>query len=125
MTVAADTSNLALSSDDEDKNGGGTNALERIKQEAQQVSSFRRRGVRNVTAEFRKASSQLLPGQLVKDEAFTLFEAVGALEVSGLMPFANHNCSGKEPTPFMRCKVCADIRARSWTQRWTVDMLLQ
>jgi hypothetical protein len=39
------------------------------------------RGMLDVTANFTAASSQLRPGELVKDEYFTLFEAVGALEV--------------------------------------------
>ncbi|CAG7923311.1 unnamed protein product [Penicillium olsonii] len=36
---------------------------------------------RDITAEFTEAASKLNTGQLVKDEAFTLFEAVGALEI--------------------------------------------
>lgn len=36
---------------------------------------------RDITAEFTKAASKLNTGQLVKDETFTLFEAVGALEI--------------------------------------------
>lgn len=43
--------------------------------------SFGRRGVKDITGEFVSASDRLEPGQLVKDEFFTLFEAVGALEV--------------------------------------------
>lgn len=43
--------------------------------------SFPSRGLRDVTANFVAASKQLRPGELVKDEYFTLFEAVGALEV--------------------------------------------
>lgn len=39
------------------------------------------RSIRDVTADFVAASQQLPPGELVKDEFFTLFEAVGALEV--------------------------------------------
>ncbi|EEP79257.1 predicted protein [Uncinocarpus reesii 1704] len=35
----------------------------------------------DITEEFTKAASALETGQLVKDEFFTLFEAVGALEV--------------------------------------------
>ncbi|EGC48220.1 amino-acid N-acetyltransferase subunit Mak10 [Histoplasma capsulatum var. duboisii H88] len=38
--------------------------------------------VKDITAAFTKASSVLNTGQLVKDEFFTLFEAVGALEVA-------------------------------------------
>ncbi|KAI6893643.1 hypothetical protein KC355_g20769, partial [Hortaea werneckii] len=38
-------------------------------------------GARDVTEEFAAAANQLKPGQLVKDEYFTLFEAVGALEI--------------------------------------------
>ncbi|KKZ64641.1 hypothetical protein EMCG_09449 [[Emmonsia] crescens] len=37
--------------------------------------------VQDITAAFTKASSVLNTGQLVKDEYFTLFEAVGALEI--------------------------------------------
>ncbi|KAI9752782.1 MAG: hypothetical protein M4579_005488 [Chaenotheca gracillima] len=36
---------------------------------------------RDITAEFSKASSALNTGQLIKDEWFTLFESVGALEI--------------------------------------------
>ncbi|KAE8151173.1 amino-acid N-acetyltransferase subunit Mak10 [Aspergillus avenaceus] len=36
---------------------------------------------RDITDEFTQASSKLRTGQLVKDEYFTLFEAVGALEI--------------------------------------------
>ncbi|KAJ5770505.1 uncharacterized protein N7511_002556 [Penicillium nucicola] len=36
---------------------------------------------RDITAEFTDAASKLNGGQLVKDEMFTLFEAVGALEI--------------------------------------------
>ncbi|KAJ6051764.1 hypothetical protein N7499_011143 [Penicillium canescens] len=36
---------------------------------------------RDITAEFTDAASKLHGGQLVKDEMFTLFEAVGALEI--------------------------------------------
>ncbi|KAJ5151272.1 uncharacterized protein N7482_010524 [Penicillium canariense] len=36
---------------------------------------------RDITADFTEASSKLRTGQLVKDETFTLFEAVGALEI--------------------------------------------
>lgn len=57
----------------------------RLQQEAQWLSkkpvSFVSRGVRDVTEDFVAASNQLRPGELVKDEYFTLFEAVGALEV--------------------------------------------
>ncbi|KAJ5485594.1 hypothetical protein N7539_005582 [Penicillium diatomitis] len=36
---------------------------------------------RDITAQFTQAASKLQVGQLVKDESFTLFEAVGALEI--------------------------------------------
>ncbi|KAJ5788742.1 NatC N(alpha)-terminal acetyltransferase Mak10 subunit [Penicillium paradoxum] len=38
--------------------------------------------VRDITTEFTNAASKLKTGQLVKDETFTLFEAVGALELT-------------------------------------------
>lgn len=50
------------------------------------------RPIKDVTKEFAIAASQLKPGELVKDDFFTLFEAVGALEImdpkmdSGFIP---------------------------------------
>ncbi|KAF2162062.1 hypothetical protein M409DRAFT_69297 [Zasmidium cellare ATCC 36951] len=44
-------------------------------------TASKNRGVRDVTEDFVVASEQLQPGELVKDECFTLFEAVGALEI--------------------------------------------
>lgn len=43
-----------------------------------------KRGPKDITKDFTAASGLLESGQLVKDEFFTLFEAVGALEVSHL-----------------------------------------
>ncbi len=45
-----------------------------------------------MTEEFAAAAKQLQPGQLVKDEYFTLFEAVGALEVSSVYSLPNTPC---------------------------------
>ncbi|EQL28365.1 hypothetical protein BDFG_08884 [Blastomyces dermatitidis ATCC 26199] len=45
------------------------------------IVSDSRMSVKDITAAFTKASSVLNTGQLVKDEFFTLFEAVGALEI--------------------------------------------
>jgi hypothetical protein len=59
----------------------GVAARARILQEARGFTPLQRRAVQDVTEQFAAASRQLQPGQLVKDEAFTLFEAVGALEV--------------------------------------------
>ena len=91
---------------------------------------------RDITAEFTEAaSSELAPlfayfdqrliflslsaielrtGQLVKDEMFTLFEAVGALEV-------RHGNTRERS----RTQVADDGRnnGRSWTQRWIVAIL--
>ena len=64
-----------------DERPGMANAVSRIAQEAKQALSFGSRGVRDITKEFTTASNQLEAGQLVKDKFFTLFEAVGALEV--------------------------------------------
>ncbi|TKA77374.1 hypothetical protein B0A55_03227 [Friedmanniomyces simplex] len=68
--------------------GDGNNEInftaKRLAQEARQTLSFgggSGRGIRDVTEEFAAAAKQLQPGQLVKDEYFTLFEAVGALEI--------------------------------------------
>ena len=58
------------------------NAVSRLAREAREALSLGSRGPRDVTADFVAASNQLQSGQLVKDEFFTLFEAVGALEVT-------------------------------------------
>ena len=68
--------------DIEDDISNFSSAETRLKYEAQKARSFGGRAVRDVTEDFATASSQLQPGQLVKDEFFTLFESVGALEVS-------------------------------------------
>lgn len=78
--MSAETSKLAISGEEHDS--GLSFAAKRLAQEARQALSFGSRGVRDVTDDFAAAAKQLGPGQLVKDEYFTLFEAVGALEVS-------------------------------------------
>ena len=60
-------------------------AASRIAQEAREMPSDRSR-LKDITEDFTTASHALLPGQLVKDDFFTLFEAVGALEVSESTP---------------------------------------
>ncbi|KAG9384417.1 amino-acid N-acetyltransferase protein [Pyrenophora tritici-repentis] len=42
--------------------------------------------IHNVTDKFTRACNALEVGQLVKDEYFTLFESIGAIEVSHLFP---------------------------------------
>ncbi|KAM0713949.1 hypothetical protein Q7P37_010912 [Cladosporium fusiforme] len=56
-------------------------ASSRLAQEARQAASFGRRGVKDITEQFSAASKDLQPGDLVIDDFFTLFEAVGALEI--------------------------------------------
>lgn len=61
-------------------------STERLAQESQKARDallLGGRRLKDITDEFASASSRLSPGQLIKDEDFTLFEAVGALEVSG------------------------------------------
>lgn len=99
----------------------------RLQEEAQrlrkQPPSFGRRGVRDVTEDFVAASDQLQPGELVKEEYFTLFEAVGALEVCEyyhtnhdfLMPLSSLQW-GLRHTAFEQL---TDNASRSWTPKWT------
>lgn len=82
MTSDIETSKLAINKGSEHDNADTTSALSRLRQEANQMA-YNSRDRRDVTNEFTIASDQLEPGQLVKDEFFTLFEAVGALEVNG------------------------------------------
>lgn len=57
-----------------------------------QPPTYSRQQPKDITAIFAQQTSSLQPGQLVKDEFFTLFEAVGALEImdskmdSGFIP---------------------------------------
>jgi len=77
-------SKLAIGRSEErksDENTGIAIAAKRLAEEARQAASYGIRGIRDVTEEFAAAAKLLPPGQLVKDEYFTLFEAVGALEV--------------------------------------------
>ena len=77
--VPAGTSAIAINGGEQDGNVGF--AAARLAQEARQAISFGSRGVRDVTSEFEAAANLLQPGQLVKDDYFTLFEAVSAIEV--------------------------------------------
>ena len=61
--------------------GSAENALTRLAQEAQEALQIGRARVEDVTEKFNEASKLLQPGQLIKDDFFTLFEAVSALEV--------------------------------------------
>ena len=56
--------------------------IARLQQEAAEAKSLTYSRIRDITNDFTSASNQLAPGELVKDEWFTLFESVGALEVS-------------------------------------------
>ncbi|KAK5136438.1 hypothetical protein LTR08_003083 [Meristemomyces frigidus] len=77
--MSAETSEIAINGGEQ--HGDASFAATRLAREARQALSFGSRGVRDVTAEFEAAAKQLQPGQLVKDAYFTLFEAVGALEI--------------------------------------------
>ena len=80
--MSAETSKIAINAGEQ--NGDISFAATRLAREARQAMSFGSRGVRDVTAEFDAAAKQLQPGELVKDEYFTLFEAVGAIEVNSI-----------------------------------------
>jgi hypothetical protein len=60
-----------------------SNAEDRLRQEAMGFRNayHRRTEPTDITEEFTTAASKLETGQLVKDEWFTLYESVGALEV--------------------------------------------
>ena len=77
--MPAEASRIAINGGEHD--GDVSLAATRLAREARQAMAFRGRGVRDVSVEFITAAKQLQPGQLVKDEYFTLFEAVGAIEV--------------------------------------------
>jgi hypothetical protein len=60
-----------------------SNAEDRLRQEAMGFRNTlpRRREPTDITEAFTTAAGKLETGQLVKDEWFTLYESVGALEV--------------------------------------------
>lgn len=93
MVINADTSRLSTNNESEHDNKDLANAVARLRAEARQTMANTSRGLRDVTGEFSAASSQLVAGQLVKDEFFTLFEAVGALEASLAIFFTERYCS--------------------------------
>ena len=85
--ISAGASRLNITNNGGDDLADEATAEARLRQEAQtqQKNSYApplNRGIRDVTADFVAATRKLPPGELVKDEYFTLFEAVGALEVS-------------------------------------------
>jgi hypothetical protein len=61
--------------------------ISRLQQEAEEAKHVQQpTRVKDITQEFVDACNQLPPGELVKDEWFTLFESVGALEVMEVLP---------------------------------------
>ncbi|QIX01763.1 hypothetical protein AMS68_007280 [Peltaster fructicola] len=62
-------------------NGSIKTAAARLAQEARQMVGFSRTSMKDITQAFNDASELLECGQLIKDDYFTLFEAVGALEI--------------------------------------------
>lgn len=63
---------------------------------------------------------ELKTGQLVKDEYFTLFDAVGALEVCSRCSPRYSQKTNKALANSIRGTRCI---YRLWTRRWTVDSL--
>ncbi|KAK0344003.1 N-alpha-acetyltransferase, non-catalitic subunit [Friedmanniomyces endolithicus] len=80
--LADEASHLTIDGDNPNGDDIGF-AAKRLAHEARKTlsSGGGSRGIRDVTQEFAAAAKLLQPGQLVKDEYFTLFEAVGALEI--------------------------------------------
>ncbi|KAK4542706.1 hypothetical protein LTR36_006278 [Oleoguttula mirabilis] len=105
----------------EDQQHGSFNfAAHRLAQEARQALSFGSRGVKDVTAEFATAAKQLQPGQLVKDDYFTLFEAVGALEI--MDPKMDSGCVPEDDSFEAEFDVCRGLEAAEII--WILDELL-
>ncbi|GAB7366444.1 hypothetical protein MBLNU230_g8240t1 [Neophaeotheca triangularis] len=96
-------------------------AAARIAQEAQQQPfSYGKRKTTDITTQFTAASKELPSGQLVKDEYFTLFEAVGALEIMDSKMDSGFIEPGDTIEPTF--DVCAPITAEQAT--WILDELL-
>lgn len=64
-----------------------------MREERRPTPASRGRGVHDITEQFTNASKRLQPGELVKDEHFTLFEAVGALEVCPIISHPAYDTS--------------------------------
>ncbi|KAK5702783.1 N-alpha-acetyltransferase, non-catalitic subunit [Elasticomyces elasticus] len=113
----------SLTIHDRENEGKGINfAAERLAQEARQPLVFSgSRGTKDVTAEFAAAAKQLQPGQLVKDDYFTLFEAVGALEIMDPKMDSGYIPPGDSVEP--RFDVCLGLPAEEVI--WIMDELLR
>ncbi|KAK5118572.1 hypothetical protein LTR85_008037 [Meristemomyces frigidus] len=116
--MPAETSKLVIS--DDQHNGDISFAANRLAKEARQALSFGRRGVSDVTDEFAAAARHLRAGQLVKDEYFTLFEAVGALEIMDPKMDSGYVPPGDSFEPAF--DVCRGLEATEII--WIIDELL-
>jgi hypothetical protein len=114
LTTFAEASGLAITVDERDE-WDATNAAARLAQETRRTMKFAGRGVSDVTEAFATAAEKLPPGELVKDDFFTLFEAVGALEVWHLLYLHSDTCRSTASCLGLLMNV-----DRSWTPRWTV-----
>jgi hypothetical protein len=72
------------------------------------------RAARDITDDFIAATRQLPPGELIKDAYFTLFEAVGALEVRSPAFLSICLSSLRACTPIYRIRfdISGDLRTR-------------
>ncbi|KAF2771606.1 Mak10-domain-containing protein [Teratosphaeria nubilosa] len=82
--------------------------------------SMGQRGTRDVTSEFTAAAQQLLPGQLIKDDFFTLFEAVGAIEIMDAK--MDSGCVPPDHTFEPEFDVCRGLEAKEVL--WIMDELM-
>lgn len=73
--LARDIAQLHLAADQDG------DAIEPLEKDALCRTASGNRSVKDISTDFRSAASGLNTGQLVKDPYFTLFEAVGALEI--------------------------------------------
>ncbi|EMC96229.1 hypothetical protein BAUCODRAFT_139082 [Baudoinia panamericana UAMH 10762] len=115
--IADEISQLAIAGEGE-HNGVGT-AAERVLRETRRVLRPPIRKIRDVTEEFATAAEQLQPGQLVKDDFFTLFEAVSALEI--MDPKMDSGFVPTEDTLEPDFDVCSDLPAEQVL--WIMDQL--
>ncbi|CZT18802.1 uncharacterized protein RCC_04646 [Ramularia collo-cygni] len=97
----------------------------RLRLEAQQMrqkpASSYTRGTRDITEFFIATSKQLKSGELIKDEYFTLFEAVGALEI--MDPKMDSGCIPEGDSFEPEFDVCGELDASQVL--WIMDEIFQ
>ena len=106
---------------DDTAEDGAKEGKTRVEREIRQTMSFASNRVKDITETFAAAARRLPPGRLVKDELFTLFESVGALEIMDPKMDSGYIPEGDELDP--EFDVCKPLLPKEVL--WIMDELLR